>query len=115
VTGIYPNDTWSGPHVRYTRERCSPGTLEVAMHSDATLFPRPQRVVAAVDGVPVAHARFQAPDDATLRVPLQPEGGTCTVDFTISPTAVPKDVIGGTNVDTRRLGVHFDAFNYEPR
>lgn len=115
VTGIYPDDTWSGPEVRYTRERCSAGTLEVVMHSDATLFPGPQTVVATAAGREVARVRFQAPADARLRVPLEPLAGTCTIDFVVTPTAVPKDVIGGENVDTRRLGVHFDAFNYEPR
>lgn len=115
VTGLYPNDTWSGPHVRYTRKRCSPGTLVVALHSDATLFPQPQTVVATAGGKTVARVRFQAPADARLRVPLRPQDGTCTVDFAVSPTAVPRDVIGGTNVDPRRLGAHFDAFNYEPR
>jgi len=57
----------------------------------------------------VARVSFQAPDDAVLRVPLRPEGGACRVRFDVTPTAVP----GGG--DSRRLGVHFDAFNYEPR
>ena len=85
------------------------------MHSDATLFPGPQTVVATAGGREVARVRFQAPADARLRVPLEPLAGTCTIDFLVTPTAVPRDVIGGENVDTRRLGVHFDAFNYEPR
>lgn len=110
VTGLYPGDTWSGPRVVYQRRRCSAGTLQVSLHSDATLFHVPQTVTASVDGRIVGRARFQAPEDGLLRVPLGPApDGTCTVIFEISPTAVP----GG--VDTRRLGVHFDAFNYEPR
>jgi hypothetical protein len=108
-TGLYPNDTWSGPTVNYVRRHCSPGVLQVALHSDATLFDRPQSVVASVAGRPVARVRFQAPDSGVLRVPLKPEGGVCRVRFDVSPTAVP----GGG--DSRRLGVHFDAFNFESR
>ena len=115
VTGLYPSDTWSGPRVRYSRQRCSPGELVVALHSDATLFPRPQTVVARVSGRRVSRVRFQAPDDVLLRVPLRPAGSGCTVDFDVAPTAVPKEVLGGDNTDDRVLGVHFDAFNYEPR
>ena len=108
-TGLYPNDTWSGPTVDYVRRNCTPGVLEVALHSDASLFAEPQTVVASVGGRPVARVRFQAPDDAVLRVPLQPKDGVCRVRFDVRPTAVP----GGG--DGRRLGVHFDAFNYQPR
>ena len=108
-TGLYPNDTWSGPTVRYVRRHCTPGVLQVALHSDASLFRAPQAVVASVGGRRVARVSFQAPDDAVLRVPLRPEGGACRVRFDVTPTAVP----GGG--DSRRLGVHFDAFNYEPR
>jgi len=108
-TGLYPNDTWSGPTVHYVRRNCTPGALQVALHSDASLFSTPQVVVASVAGRPVARVRFQAPDDAVLRVPTEPKDGICRVRFDVIPTAVP----GGG--DNRRLGVHFDAFNYEPR
>lgn len=109
VTGLYPSDTWSGARVEYERRRCSPGSLQVVMHSDASLFHVPQTVIASVEGRTVARVRFQAPDDATLRVPLRPDGSTCRVMFHVSPTAVP-----GAG-DHRRLGVHFDAFNYDPQ
>ena len=108
-TGLYPNDTWSGPTVRYVRRNCTPGVLEVALHSDASLFRAPQTVVASVGGKPVARVSFQAPDDAVLRMPLQPKDGVCRIRFDVAPTAVPGEG------DSRRLGVHFDAFNYEPR
>lgn len=108
-TGLYPNDTWSGPTVRYVRRNCSVGVLQVSLHSDASLFGRAQTVVATVGGTVVARVSFQAPDDAVLRVPLRPESGVCRVVFDVTPTAIPG------NGDTRRLGVHFDAFNYEPR
>jgi hypothetical protein len=45
-------------------------------------------------------------------VPLRPRGGACVARFTISPTAVPDDVIG--NGDTRALGTHFTSFVYTP-
>jgi hypothetical protein len=48
----------------------------------------------------------------TLRVPLDPAGGRCTVRFTVTPTLVPADVIPGNN-DERRLGAHFDSFVHE--
>jgi hypothetical protein len=107
--GLYPNDTWSGPTVGYVRRNCTAGVLQVALHSDASLFRTPQTVVASVGGNPVARVSFQAPDDAVIRVPLRPKDGVCRVRFDVAPTAVP----GGG--DNRRLGVHFDAFNYEPR
>ncbi len=109
-TGLYPNDTWSGPTVSYVRENCTPGVLQVSLHSDASLFRVPQTVVASVAGKPAARVRFQAPDEAVLRVPLEPDSrGVCRVTFDVSPTAIPGPA------DGRRLGVHFDAFNYEPR
>ncbi len=107
--GLYPNDTWSGPTVRYVRRNCTAGVLQVALHSDASLFHTPQTVVASVGDVRVAHVTFQAPDEAVLRVPLRPKEGVCRVRFDVAPTAVP----GGG--DGRRLGVHFDAFNYASR
>ena len=42
IEGLYPNDTWSGPTVTYTRRRCAPGRLSVALSSDANLFILPQ-------------------------------------------------------------------------
>ena len=50
---------------------------------------------------------------ATLRVPLTPRRGTCTVVFNIAPTAVPSEVIPGSK-DDRELGAHFNAFAYRP-
>ena len=34
VTGLYPQDTWSGKHVRYTRFSCTGGRLRVLLGSD---------------------------------------------------------------------------------
>ena len=49
----------------------------------------------------------------TIDVPLQSDGDTCTVRFTVSRTAVPEVVTGGLNPDPRRLGMHF-TFRYRP-
>ena len=39
VTGIYPNDTWSGPRVTWSREHCRGGSLTVSLSGDAQLLP----------------------------------------------------------------------------
>ena len=49
-----------------------------------------------------------------LGVPLRRRGQSCTVHFTVSPTAVPKIVTQGQNPDPRELGVHFTRFTYTP-
>jgi hypothetical protein len=118
VEGLYPNDTWSGPEVTYTKLRCSGGTLAVALSSDPSLFPgRRQRVTASSGGgggeTSRATVAFSSGEVATLRIPLVPEGDRCIARFTVSPTAVPEDVLPGS-VDDRELGVHFNGFVLEP-
>jgi hypothetical protein len=113
VAGLYPNDTWSGRRVRWTRLRCQGGLLRVALHSDPTLFAgRLTRVVASVRGRPVARIEVPPEGSVTLRVPLAPVAGRCVVRFTVAPTLVPAEVIPG-NDDERRLGAHFDSFVHE--
>jgi len=47
-----------------------------------------------------------------MRIPI-PEGlATCVVRFTVAQTLVPSLVTHGRNLDTRRLGAHFDIFEY---
>ena len=110
TTGLYPNDTWSGPKVTWSREHCRGGTLTVSLSGDAQLFPDGNTVEAAtgqrVDVVPNKVAK--------LRVPAVPRDGTCTIRFDVSPTAVPSEVIQGST-DDRVLGAHFNAFAYDPR
>jgi hypothetical protein len=50
-----------------------------------------------------------------LRVPVEPAPGTtdCRVVYTVSPTAVPSEVIDGST-DHRELGAHFNLFVYRP-
>jgi glycosyltransferase involved in cell wall biosynthesis len=101
VSGLYPNDTWSGRRVTYTRLRCTGGTVTAEVASDPNLFTRPQTVSG--EGRRVT---FDPADTASLSVPLRPRDGTCRVTFTVSPTAVP----GGN--DQRLLGAHFLNFRY---
>jgi hypothetical protein len=102
VEGLYPNDTWSGRRVTYTRLRCAGGRVTAVLTSDQKLFSRPQTVAAAGKSV-----TFRPDREATLTVPLQrASDGTCRVVFTVRPTAVPGPA------DRRVLGVHFLQFRY---
>jgi hypothetical protein len=116
VTGLYPNDTWSGRTVTWTRLRCTGGRLLVGLHSDPTLFAgQLTRVVASVGGQPVARIIVPPVGAATLRVPLESTGRRCRVRFTVTPTRVPAETIPG-NTDDRELGAHFDSFvHLEPK
>lgn len=114
IEGLHPNDTWSGPEVRYTRLDCTGGRLVVTLTSDPALFSVPQTVTASVGGREVARATV-APTavDQPLAVPLEAEGGDCRVRFGVSPTAVPAEVAPGS-ADPRELGIHFTAFRFQP-
>ena len=116
VKGLYPSDSWSGPEVVYVRRRCRPGRLTVDLSSDPSLFSSPQTVVAVSNGEVVGRVRLQPDGRALLGVPVAPEPATdmCRVVYRVNPTAVPEDVIGGTNTDDRVLGAHFNRFVYKP-
>ena len=109
VKGIYPNDTWSGPLVRWSREHCRGGTLTLTLSGDATLLPGGNTVTASSgERVEVVPNKV-----ATLRVPLVPRKGTCKVVLHVSPTARPNQIIPGST-DKRELGVHVAGFAYRP-
>src|SRR5206468_11394192 len=38
ISGLYPNDTWSGRQVTYTRFRCRGGSVSVDLNGDARVF-----------------------------------------------------------------------------
>jgi hypothetical protein len=99
ITGLYPNDTWSGPRVTYVRRPCAGGELTVVLGSDPALFPAAQLVLAG-------QRRILVPSTGTKTVtlPLRRVAGTCTVQF-----VVPHTKVAGHG-DTRRLGVHFYSF-----
>ena len=113
VTGIYPNDTWSGRHVRYVRRDCNGGYVSVQLQSDPTLYSGDQVVTARAGSQPMS---ISVPPIAIVPfvVPLtRHPNGTCTVDFTTRSVRVPAEVQPGST-DTRPLGVHFLSFNYLP-
>ena len=106
VDGVYP-DTWSAAQVRYTRLRCSGGSVSVTVSSDPHLFHRPQTLTAI--STRLRRFRLLPTQVRTIRVPLRPmPGRRCVADFTVSPLAVPG------KGDTRALGLHFDRFVYSP-
>jgi Dolichyl-phosphate-mannose-protein mannosyltransferase len=104
VTGLHPNDTWSGPTVTYRRLDCTGGALTVGLRSDPNLYQEPSTVHAA------GRTATVPPDAAThsFTVPLEPVNGVCTVTFDVSPAVVPG------HGDLRRLGLHFEKFRYHP-
>jgi hypothetical protein len=106
VTGLYRNDTWSGPAVRYQRVECNGGSVSVLLQGDAGLFTTPQTVTAREGGAVVGHVRIPVEGQTTLRVPLHPSRGVCTVRFAVGRTKVPGPQ------DRRRLGAHFLSFAY---
>lgn len=106
VEGVY-NDQWSQPEVRYRRLRCEGGTLSVTLESDPGLFDEPQRVIASGGDRRVV-ATIPPGRSVRVSVPLRAVDRVCEARFEISPTRAP----GGG--DTRELGTHFRAFDYEP-
>ena len=114
IAGLYADANWSGRTATWQLLRCRPGTLTTAVHSDPGLFKTPQTVVA-ISGNRRAAVRFTPDARASLTIPVSPnERGTCIVRFVVTPTANPAEVVPGST-DDRVLGVHFDAFAYEPR
>ncbi len=114
ITGLYPNDSWSGKQVTFTRQNCRGGTLAVALESDPALFTEAQTVTASVGGQVVERVRVPPLGSTVIHVPLRPESGACTVVFDIAETKVPAEETNGENGDTRELGVHFRNFHVEP-
>jgi hypothetical protein len=110
VHGLFP-DTWSGKHVTWIRRRCRGGVLSVTLNSGPELFTGPNRVDAEIGG-----KRYSAPVArlglSKLRVPIPAGVSTCIVHFTVARTLVPSIVTNGRNGDTRRLGAHFNIFEY---
>jgi hypothetical protein len=107
VRGLYPNDTWSGRNVTYTRVDCAAGRLSVLLGSDPALFGADQVVTARANGHVVGRATVPPAGQSRLTVPVRPgPGGRCRVAFTVQRTKVPG------RGDRRRLGAHFLSFDY---
>jgi len=112
VSGLYPNDTWSGKRVTYRRLRCEGGRLAVRLGTDENLFDSRQVVTARSGGKVVGRVAIAPGEQPTLDVPLRPDANrTCRVIFTMSKLRVPAKVQKGST-DTRRLGAHFLAFDF---
>jgi hypothetical protein len=115
VDGLYPQDTWSGKNVTYTRHECTGGTLDVELQSDAALFDEPQSLVIRegrrVIGRVLVDPRLTA---VQTRIPLTADDGKCVVRFEVEQTAIPREVTNGDNADPRELGLHFNRFDYRP-
>jgi hypothetical protein len=108
IEGRYPDDTWSGREVVWTRERCGGGTLTVSLSSDPNLYDEVQTVTAYVGGERVGRARIAPEDTVDLSVEVEPRDGVCRVVYRVAEVRVP----GGG--DPRELGAHFTAFDYRP-
>jgi hypothetical protein len=85
IQGLYPGETWSGPHARYTRFHCRGGRVAVQLGSDPALFISPKTVTATVLGRVVARVSVPPVQPVKLVVPLRPRGGVCRVDFAVRP------------------------------
>jgi len=114
VTGLYPQDTWSGPVVSYARLDCTGGSVTVRFQSDPSLFRKPTTVVAIVGGQEVGRVSVAPTATKLLTVPLRREGKTCTAVFRVTPTLIPAAITKGQNPDPRELGIHFTRFTYRP-
>jgi len=97
VSGLYPDDNWSGRVVVYRRNECAGGSVRVDLLGDPGLFHLPQTVSA--NGI----TRVVFPGVRTgMTVPLR----RCAARFVVSPTKL---------ADGRRLGVRFLTFAYAYR
>jgi Dolichyl-phosphate-mannose-protein mannosyltransferase len=112
LDGVYP-DTWSGPAVNYTRYPCVSGTLMIVLEGYAKLQTRPVTVVAQSAGRVQQVVVPPTDSERTLAIPLRPKNKLCQASFSISPTVVPANVLGGT--DKRELGVRFKRVTFRPQ
>jgi len=112
--GIYP-DSWAGRTATWTRKECDGGLLTLTLSGDGTLFrDRKTTVHARVEGGASRSVTYDQDRPATLALPLVGRGGRCVVHLEVSPTAVPADVIEGSD-DRRELGTHVVGLLYRPR
>jgi hypothetical protein len=114
ITGWY-DDTWTGPTVTWLRRGCVRGVLRVPVHSDPTLFAGVvQQIAISGSTTPFVVSLRSSATSNTIVVPLQPQGGVCTLRFTITPSRRPVDYPALNNSDPRTLGVLATGFQYEP-
>ena len=93
VKGLYLNSSWSGRHVVFRRFHCAGGRVRVALASDPTLFIT-AKTVAIKTGGRTLRVRVPPNRPVETAIPLVPSGGTCRVDFTVTPApplTIPPD------------------------
>lgn len=112
VDGLYPQDTWSGKHVTYTRHDCRGGTLEIEVQSDAAIFHEPNTLFIRTDSRVDRILIDPLVRLVRARIPLESDGEKCVVRFTVDNTVIPAVVTNGENTDPRELGLHFNRFTY---
>jgi hypothetical protein len=113
LSGIY-SDGWSGPTASFSANGCPGGRLTMRLTGDPDLQPKPQTIRARsgtklLGKIVIQPRHFRVP----FSVPLVSSNGVCEVRFTVSPTAVPADVLG--RPDARELGIRFQDVTYEPK
>jgi hypothetical protein len=114
ITGVYP-DAWGRQSVVYRRLQCVGGTLSVRLGTDSQLYAGDQLVTAHEGGQVVRRIRVGPTTQPTLRVPLRANAaGICTVTFRAAAVRVPARVSPASE-DTRRLAVHYYAFEFAAR
>jgi hypothetical protein len=110
VDGVH-EDQWSGPIFRYTRYRCTGGSVRLTIESDAGLFDETQRVALFADGRRAIG--LEPGETTTVTAPLRVgAGGRCTLVAAVQPTAVPAKA--GRGDDGRVLGVLVRGLEYVP-
>ncbi|MEI6690050.1 MAG: hypothetical protein WCN97_11935, partial [Thermoleophilia bacterium] len=112
TTGVYL-DGWTGPQATYTRFACTGGMLTVTASLDGVLQTAPVTIAVASgprQDPPITVDPSGVP--STISTRLVPVDGQCQVTYTITPTAIPAEVVGST--DTRALGVIMRNFTYSP-
>jgi hypothetical protein len=114
VDGLYPQDTWSGKHVTYTRHDCRGGILDVEVQSDSAIFDEPNTLIIRVGKHVDRLLVDPLANRVRARIPLESDGDKCVVRFTVADTAIPAVVTNGENTDPRVLGLHFNRFDYRP-
>jgi len=114
LLGLYP-DRWSGGAALWTQYGCRGGVLRAHVLSDPGLFQRGiQALAAQLHGKTIAQTTVRTTRAGTFSVPLPRRAhGMCAVNFIVSPTAVPAQVLPGDG-DTRTLGIRFLRFDYVP-
>ncbi|MGZ4400150.1 MAG: glycosyltransferase family 39 protein [Gaiellaceae bacterium] len=110
--GVYA-DSWTRPRAVDRRASCATGSsLELLLASDGSLFRRPQTVVARAARRLLGKADVPpATTGVRWRLPLHPVAGSCSIELSVTPTAVPARVLPGSQ-DERSLGVRVLSYRY---